>query len=64
MPLYLDQKRAPDLRKLRIFLAKKGLDIPTRELDLYAGQQNRLLGAVKVGLTAPVALNSTAILSA
>lgn len=39
MLLYLDKKRAPNPRKLRIFLAEKGLDVPTRELDLYAGEQ-------------------------
>ena len=39
MLLYLDKKRAPNPSKLRIFLAEKGLDVPTKELDLYAGEQ-------------------------
>lgn len=41
MLLYLDKKRAPNPRKLRIFLAEKGLDIPIKELDLYAGEQKK-----------------------
>ena len=39
MLLYLDKKRAPNPRKLRIYLAEKKLDIPIKELDLYAGEQ-------------------------
>ena len=39
MLLYLDKKRAPNPRKLRIYLAEKKLDIPIKELDLYAGDQ-------------------------
>ena len=39
MLLYLDTKRAPNPRKMRIYLAEKGLDLPVKELDLYAGQQ-------------------------
>ena len=39
MLLYLDRKRAPNPRKLRIYLAEKKLDIPIKELDLYAGEQ-------------------------
>ena len=58
---YLDQKRAPNPRKLRIFLAEKGLDVPTKELDLYAGEQNRLLGAAKVGLATLAELSETVV---
>ena len=39
MLLYLDKKRAPNPRKLRMYLAEKQLDIPIKELDLYAGDQ-------------------------
>ena len=39
MLLYLDTKRAPNPRKVRIYLAEKSLDIPIKELDLYAGEQ-------------------------
>jgi len=40
MLLYLDTKRAPNPRKLRIYLAEKGLrDLPVKELDLRAGEQ-------------------------
>ena len=39
MLLYLDKKRAPNPRKLRIYLAEKKLDIPIKELDLYAGSK-------------------------
>jgi len=37
MLLYLDTKRAPNPRKVRIYLAEKNLDIPIKEIDLYAG---------------------------
>ena len=39
MLLYLDTTRAPNPRKLRIYLAEKGLSIPTKELNLRAGEQ-------------------------
>ncbi len=39
MLLYLDTKRAPNPRKVRIYLAEKKLDLPIKELDLYAGEQ-------------------------
>jgi glutathione S-transferase len=40
MLLYLDTKRAPNPRKLRIYLAEKGLnDLPVKQLDLRAGEQ-------------------------
>jgi glutathione S-transferase len=39
MLLYLDTKRAPNPRKMRIYLAEKGLHLPIKELDLYAGEQ-------------------------
>ena len=39
MLLYLDKKRAPNPRKVRIYLAEKNLDIPIKEIDLYAGEQ-------------------------
>ena len=41
MLLYLDTRRAPNPRKVRIYLAEKQLDIPIKELDLYAGEQKR-----------------------
>jgi glutathione S-transferase len=39
MLLYLDTRRAPNPRKVRIYVAEKQLDIPIKELDLYAGEQ-------------------------
>ena len=39
MLLYLDTKRAPNPRKLRIYLAEKGLDLSVKQLDLRAGEQ-------------------------
>ena len=39
MLLYLDTKRAPNPRKLRIYIAEKGLDLPIKQLDLRAGEQ-------------------------
>jgi len=39
MLVYLDTKRAPNPRKLRIYLAEKGLDLPVKQLDLRAGEQ-------------------------
>lgn len=39
MLLYLDASRAPNPRKLRIYLAEKGLTLPTKELNLRAGEQ-------------------------
>ena len=39
MLLYLDTKRAPNPRKMRIYLAEKGLDLPIKQLDLRAGEQ-------------------------
>jgi len=40
MLLYLDTKRAPNPRKLRIYLAEKGpLNLSVKELDLRAGEQ-------------------------
>jgi glutathione S-transferase len=39
MLLYLDTKRAPNPRKMRIYLAEKGLDLPVKQLDLRAGEQ-------------------------
>ena len=39
MLLYLDTKRAPNPRKLRIYLAEKGLDLPVKQLDLRTGEQ-------------------------
>jgi glutathione S-transferase len=39
MLLYLDTKRAPNPRKMRIYLVEKGLSLPVKELDLYAGEQ-------------------------
>ncbi|MGE0825567.1 MAG: glutathione S-transferase family protein [Candidatus Binatia bacterium] len=39
MLLYLDTRRAPNPRKMRIYLAEKGLTLPVKEIDLYAGEQ-------------------------
>jgi glutathione S-transferase len=39
MLLYLDTTRAPNPRKVRIYLAEKGLNIPVKELNLRAGEQ-------------------------
>ena len=39
MLLYLDTKRAPNPRKLHIYLAEKGLSLPVKQLDLRAGEQ-------------------------
>ena len=39
MLLYLDTSRAPNPRKVRIYLAEKRLTIPTKELNLRAGEQ-------------------------
>lgn len=39
MLLYLDTKRAPNPRKMRIYLAEKKLQLPIKELDLRAGEQ-------------------------
>jgi glutathione S-transferase len=39
MLLYLDTRRAPNPRKVRIYLAEKGLTLPVKELDLRAGDQ-------------------------
>jgi glutathione S-transferase len=39
MLLYLDARRAPNPRKVRIYVAEKGLTLPVKELDLYAGEQ-------------------------
>ena len=39
MLLYLDKKRAPNPRIVRIYLAEKNLDIPIKEIDLHAGDQ-------------------------
>src|SRR5215470_102175 len=39
MLLYLDTSRAPNPRKVRIYLAEKGLTIPTKQLNLRAGEQ-------------------------
>jgi glutathione S-transferase len=39
MKLYLDTGRAPNPRKVRIYLAEKGLNVPTQELNLRAGEQ-------------------------
>jgi len=39
MLLYLDKKRAPNPRKVRIYLAEKNLDIPIKEIDLHSGDQ-------------------------
>ena len=39
MLLYLDTSRAPNPRKVRIYLAEKGLTIPIKELNLRAGEQ-------------------------
>ena len=38
MKLY-DGGRAPNPRRVRIFLAEKGIDIPTEQVDLGALQQ-------------------------
>ena len=39
MLLYLDTTRAPNPRKLRLYLAEKGLDLPVKQLNLRAGEQ-------------------------
>jgi glutathione S-transferase len=39
MKLY-DSKTAPNPRRVRIFLAEKGIDVPTEQVDI-AGKQNR-----------------------
>ena len=39
MKLYLDTGRAPNPRKVRIYLAEKGLTLPLTELNLRAGEQ-------------------------
>ena len=39
MLLYLDTTRAPNPRKMRIYLAEKGLNLPVKELNLRAGDQ-------------------------
>jgi glutathione S-transferase len=36
--LLFDQPRAPNPRRLNVFLAEKGLDLPRREIDLMAGE--------------------------
>ena len=38
MKLY-DSGRAPNPRRVRIFLAEKGIDVPTEQVDMMAGQQ-------------------------
>ena len=37
MKLYEDQ-RAPNPRRVRVFLAEKGIDVPRRQLDIMAGE--------------------------
>ena len=39
MLLYLDTSRAPNPRKMRIYLAEKNLTLPIKELNLRAGEQ-------------------------
>lgn len=39
MKLYLDTGRAPNPRKVRIYLAEKGLELPVKLVDLRAGEQ-------------------------
>jgi glutathione S-transferase len=39
MLLYLDTTRAPNPRKLRLYLTEKGLDLPVKQLNLRAGEQ-------------------------
>jgi glutathione S-transferase len=39
MKLYLDTSRAPNPRKVRIYVAEKNLTLPTIELNLRAGEQ-------------------------
>lgn len=39
MLLYLDTGRAPNPRKVRMYLAEKGLNLPVKELNLRAGEQ-------------------------
>lgn len=39
MKLYLDTTRAPNPRKVRMYVAEKGLSLPTIELNLRAGEQ-------------------------
>jgi glutathione S-transferase len=36
MKLYVDAGRAPNPRRVRIFLAEKGLTLPTEAIDLGA----------------------------
>lgn len=42
MKLYLDTSRAPNPRKVRIYVAEKNLTLPTVELNLRAGEQRTL----------------------
>lgn len=39
MLLYLDTSRAPNPRRVRMYVAEKGLTLPTKELNLRAGEQ-------------------------
>lgn len=36
--LLYDTKTAPTPRRVRIFLAEKGIDVPTKQIDLHAGE--------------------------
>jgi glutathione S-transferase len=39
MQIYLDKGRAPNPRRVRIYLAEKGLNLPIKPVDLRAGEQ-------------------------
>lgn len=52
---FYDYRLAPSPRKVRLFIAEKGLEIPTIEVDLRArGQQAPEFLAVNPGATVPV----------
>jgi glutathione S-transferase len=52
---FYDYRLAPSPRKVRLFIAEKGLDIPTVEVDLRArAQQEPEFLAVNPGATVPV----------
>jgi glutathione S-transferase len=61
MQLY-DCSTAPSPRRVRIFLAEKGIQIPTRQVDLRGGEQLRpAFRAINADGTVPVLDDGTAI---
>lgn len=52
---FYDYRSAPSPRKVRLFIAEKGLDVPTAEVDLRArAQQEPVFLAKNAGATVPV----------